>query len=131
MVARGPSSARFPRRARLLTTADYQQVFAQQHRSADQFFVCLAILGASVESRLGLAVSRKCARRAVARNRLKRLIRETFRQLRADLNVAGCHLDCVVLCRPPANAANSQVLRESLSRHLQRLRDRLCDELSA
>ena len=45
--------------------------------------------------RLGMAISRKVARTAVARNRIKRAVRESFRQHRGRLH----DLDIVVLGR--------------------------------
>jgi len=45
--------------------------------------------------RLGLAISRKVARTAVARNRIKRVIRESYRHWQQRLGV----LDIVVLGR--------------------------------
>jgi len=68
-------------------------------------------------ARLGLAVSKKQARRSVDRNRLKRLIREAFRRHRAKLP----DLDIVVMVRARAASANKQVLRESLDRHFARM----------
>jgi ribonuclease P protein component len=68
-------------------------------------------------ARLGLAISKKQVRRAVDRNRLKRLAREVFRHHRAEL--AGN--DLVVMARSAAVAADSVRLSESLVRHIRRL----------
>ncbi len=46
--------------------------------------------------RLGLAISRKVAKTAVARNRIKRAVRESFRTHQGRLDA----LDIVVLARP-------------------------------
>ena len=67
-------------------------------------------------SRLGLAVGKKRIRRAVARNRIKRLIRESFRH-HAHL-LPG--LDVVVLCRCDATPGND-ALRRSLESHWRRI----------
>lgn len=69
------------------------------------------------EARLGLAVAKKHLRRAVARNRIKRLIRESFRHHRQAL--AG--LDLVVLVKPGIDAADNRSLHASLARHWKRL----------
>ena len=67
-------------------------------------------------ARLGLAVSRKVDRRAVGRNRIRRVLREHFRLLRAGLP-AG---DYVLVARPPAAGATPDALREACSTLLRR-----------
>jgi ribonuclease P protein component len=100
-----------------LTAADYQRVFARSQRSADPFFTVLARPGDSAPARLGLAIAKKQIRRAVDRNRLKRLVREVFRQQRYRL--AG--LDLVVMARPAAARADNAQLLGSLLEHVGRL----------
>lgn len=70
----------FPRDYRLLAKSDYSYVFAKPARAASKLGVCLARQNSHPYPRLGLAVSKKHYRRAVDRNRVKRLIRESFRQ---------------------------------------------------
>ena len=72
----------------------------------------------SREARLGLAISKKHCRGAVKRNRLKRIVRESFRQHRAELE----GLDVVVINQPPAARAGNKALFDSLRRHWQRCR---------
>lgn len=67
-------------------------------------------------ARLGLAVSKRAAKRAVDRSRLKRLAREAFRA-RTDC----APRDFVVIARPAAAAATNAELRASLDRHFDRL----------
>ena len=62
-------------------------------------------------ARLGLAVAVKMAGGAVARNRLRRIIRESFRVHQHELPA----VDLVVSARPPARAASAELLRASLA----------------
>ena len=67
-------------------------------------------------ARLGLAVSKKNCRLAVGRNRLKRVIRESFRQHHETLQ----GFDVVVLNQPAAMRASNKALFDSLHQHWQR-----------
>lgn len=106
----------FPRAVRLLNGADYQRVFKQARKASDQHFTVLARANPGAGARLGLAVAKKQARRAVDRNRLKRLIRESFRH-HQDL-LAG--LDLVVMIRPACLRSDNASLRLSLEKLWQK-----------
>lgn len=60
--------------------------------------------------RLGLAISRKVARSAVARNRIKRVVRESYRHWQSRL----CAVDIVVLGRAGVASEPNRVLRVAL-----------------
>jgi len=63
-----------------------------------------------------MAVSRKVDKRAVGRNRIKRVLRDTFRHLLPEL--AGG--DCVVVARAAAATASGPQIREAFLRVLRR-----------
>ena len=63
-------------------------------------------------------MAKKHLRRAVQRNRIKRLVRESFRRHRSEL--AG--LDIVVLVRPGIAEADNTTLLAALDHHWERLR---------
>lgn len=107
----------FPRSARLLTSAQFGRVFAGAERVADRYFTVLGTSNACGEARLGLAISRRAARRAVDRNRIKRVVRESFRHHRPGLPA----LDIVVMARPSAATAASEELDRALDKLWQRL----------
>ena len=73
------------------------------------------------QSRLGLAVPRRVARRAVDRHRLKRQIRESFR-CSAERLVG---LDIVVIARPGAEKMDSKHFRGVMARAWERVRGRV------
>jgi ribonuclease P protein component len=86
----------FGRKLRLLTASDYKAVFdAADYKVSSPQLLVLAINTGRVNPRLGLVISKKNIRFAVQRNRVKRLIRESFRH--HQLELAG--LDIVVLAR--------------------------------
>lgn len=69
------------------------------------------------QPRLGLAIGKKHCRLATGRNRLKRVIRESFRQNRETIG----GLDVVVLNQPAAATALNNALCDSLERHWRRI----------
>lgn len=109
-------SLTFPRSSRVRTRGDYTRAFDRARRTADPLMVLHWARETASEPRLGLAVSRKVDPNAVGRNRIKRVLREQFRQLRAQLP-AG---DYVVVARHVARQATNTALREALCRLLQR-----------
>ena len=76
--------------------------------------------------RLGLAISRKVARTAVARNRIKRVIRESFRHWQDRLG----SLDIVVLGRAGVAAQTGKALDEALEKTWKQLIEKCAGSLS-
>jgi len=73
-----------------------------------------------VTARLGLAISKKNAKRAVDRNRIKRIIRESFR-----LNLQTLPpIDMVVMAKPVTKNADNQQIFYSLEQHWNKLRQK-------
>jgi len=113
----------FPRSRRLKKAEEFQRVFKRPERSADRFFTVLAIPNGKRQPRLGLAISKKTVRRAIDRNRVKRLVRESFRQ---HQQVIG-GWDIVVMSRRAAAEADNEQLRRSLEVHWNNLARRCVD----
>jgi ribonuclease P protein component len=107
--------ARYTRSQRLLTPRDFRQVFKRNVRSSDHCFTVLASRTDGAHARLGTAVARKACGNAVMRNRLKRVIRESFRQVCTSLP----SVDLVVIVKPGAGKIANPALRASLSKHWQ------------
>jgi len=110
-------SARFGRDYRLLSQTDFSRVFQDPRKSTDRWLTVLASPNRFERPRLGLAISRKNARRAVQRNRIKRVMRESFRLNQNQLT----GLDIVILSRREAGSASKRQLRSSIERHWTRI----------
>jgi ribonuclease P protein component len=102
--------SRFPRTARLTDALAFKRVFARSQRVGGYGYVVLARPNGRDAARLGLAIAKRCAARAVDRNRLKRLARESFRQHAARLPA----VDIVVLCGRGAPEIPNGRLRSTL-----------------
>jgi ribonuclease P protein component len=109
---------RFPRRARIRTSAEYQAVFSEGIRVSGAFFRCHLAENVQTEAQittyasLGLAVSKRVDKNAVGRNRIKRACREWFR-----LHQAAClPVRYVLVAKPEAQRANAVDLRADLEK---------------
>ena len=109
----------FSKSLRLSAAAEYSRVFDSASRSKDNSFVVLARANSKRIARLGLAVSKKHLRLAVQRNRVKRLIRESFREHQSAL--AG--IDIVVLTQKNTPLKSTGELRESINAHWGKIKE--------
>lgn len=115
----GSQSNRFGKDNRLPDAAAFGRVFQKASRSRDKLFTVLCRRNEKGAARLGLAISKKHCRQAARRNRIKRIIRESFRQQQASL--AG--LDIVVINQPAADSASNRQMFRSLESHWHRCRE--------
>ena len=91
---------RFKKTQRLLKKNEYEYVFNQAKKIVNYDFIVLYRENTIGYARIGLALSKKMIAKAHDRNRLKRLLRESFR------NKIIPALDIVVLAR--SGVANTQ-----------------------
>lgn len=106
----------FSRKRRLIKKSDYDNVFQGANKVATAHFILFFRRNTLGYSRLGLALSRKKIAKAHDRNRIKRLLRESFRY---DVLPS---VDIVVLAKQDASKVNHKVLLGQLSLAWEKIR---------
>ncbi len=85
----------FSRELRLLTPAQFNQVFSDPVKASSAEITLLAVPNQLDHPRVGLTVPKKQVKLAAGRNRVKRIVRDSFRLAQHDLP----NVDIVVLVR--------------------------------
>lgn len=78
--------------------ADFDRVFADSQRARTDFLLVMARPNPVGHPRLGMVIAKRLLARAVERNRVKRCIRERFRQLLPEL--PACDFVVRLIVRP-------------------------------
>jgi ribonuclease P protein component len=108
---------RFGAPLRLRSKLQFDAIYASGRRIDDRFFGLRVKPNGLNHPRVGLAVAVKTAGNAVLRNRLRRLVRESFRLAQHELPA----VDIVVAAKFPAAQAPVTTLRASLATLWQRV----------
>ncbi len=112
-----PRRLRFGAELRLRSKPQFDAIYAAGRRLDDRFFALRIKPNETGRPRVGLAVAVKTAGNAVKRNRLRRLVRESFRLAQHDLPA----VDVVVAAKIAAVTAPPATLRASLATLWQRV----------
>ena len=108
------ASARpFTAAQRLRHKSEFDRVYSHARRFPDALFAVFACSTGGSAPRLGLSIAAKVVGVAVRRNRIKRLIRESFRQHQHELPA----VDIVVNARAGARNADNAAITKSLELH--------------
>lgn len=108
----------FNKSLRLLSARDYKPVFDKAEiKASTQHVLILSRPNQFSKPRLGLVIAKKNVRLAVQRNRIKRVIRESFRLNQAQLP----HLDIVVLARRELDSLDNAMLHNTFEQLWQKL----------
>ena len=110
----------FPAPRRLRHKPEFDAAHARGRRFGNGYFAVTVISNDKSGPRLGLAVALRIARTSVERNRIRRIIRESFRVHQHTLPA----VDIVVSARPRAQHAPGAQLRESLAVLWQQVSER-------
>jgi ribonuclease P protein component len=107
----------FPRNQRLVTKAEFKSLFDESTKTSQRYLLALYKPNQQASSRLGIIVGKRVANLAVTRNRIKRIIRESFRAVQNQLN----GLDIVVIARQQCGSLDKVQLREGIEKLWQKL----------
>ncbi len=110
MHAGGPAG--FPRSSRLKKRADFMRVYTHGRQTVGKYFA-LRIMHTGQEGRIGIVVSRRYGN-AVARNRIKRLLREAYRRNRVSFS----GIDMVVIPLPRCKGQDLTTIARALRREV-------------
>lgn len=94
----------FSKASRLLGPSQYSSVFNKADFKLSAPAVLMLVSKSAQDPRLGIVVSKKNAKSAVQRNRLKRIIRESFRLRQEEFGT----IDIVILARQGLDKMNNQ-----------------------
>lgn len=120
-------NTQYPRELRLLTPSHFENVFSNAIPAVSPK---LTLLGKHTElshPRLGITVSKKNVRKAHDRNRVKRLIRESFRIQQHRLP----NIDIVVVVKPGLDKQSNQEIFKLLDKLWKKLATRCNNALSS
>ena len=119
------SGLNFGKSRRLLNAADYRAVFDQVDcKVSSKEILCLSRDNGSNHPRLGLVIAKKNVRLAVQRNRVKRIIRDSFRLHQHQLPP----LDMIILARKGIDDLNNSELHAEFSKLWQRLNKKVASK---
>lgn len=109
----------FNRESRLLTPGHFQSVFENPKRFGSSHFTIL-ITQNSNNNRLGLAIAKKRVKLAVQRNRIKRIIRESFRLNQHELP----NIDMVVMVKSGIDNLDNATINKQLEKIWRKINQR-------
>ncbi|EKD71700.1 MAG: Ribonuclease P protein component [uncultured bacterium] len=108
--------SKFSRTSRLVK-ADIDFVFAKPNKITRHPFVVFYRSNTQPFARLGIVITKQAVKLAVDRNKLRRYVRESFRQSQERLK----GLDIVVLVRSECTALEKNILRDKIDHLWQAL----------
>ena len=113
----------FQRELRLVTPSQFSRIFDRPVKAVSDHFTLLAKFNNEETPRLGLTIAKKKQKTAVGRNRIKRIIRESFRLNQHNLP----NIDIVVIARNQIGEADNKHLHKQLNKLWKKIAQR-CEQ---
>jgi len=107
----------FPRSHRLVTKADFSHVFDDALKVSQSCLMVLYRTNQLNHARIGIIVGKRVANNAVDRNRIRRIVRDSFRHNQERL--AGW--DIVVIARQQCDTLSKEKIRKGIDNLWERL----------
>lgn len=112
----------FSKSSRLLNAADFKAVFDDvEWKVSNKETLCLSRHNGLNYPRLGLVIAKKNIRQSVQRNRVKRIIRESFRLHQHLLP----NIDMIILARLGLGELDNTQIHQEMSKMWSRLQKRI------
>ncbi len=113
---------RLPKSGRLRKPAEFRRVYEKGKRFDGRFMSVFIMPTETGVQRVGFTASKKISNKAHDRNRCKRLLRETFRLSRAELNLLDAKFDWVLNARRSLLAVKLEKPLEEFRQILQKVK---------
>lgn len=107
----------FSRKSRLISKQDFQSVFVNPNKFTYKYLLICYRPNQSGYAKLGIMLPKRFVKRAVDRNGIRRVIRESFRLNKEKLK----SLDIVITIRSEWGALDKKALRHDIGSIWQRL----------
>ena len=111
------NKANFPRTYSLANQLEIKQVFDNARKVSQKHLLILFKPNQKIHARLGIIVGKRVASSAVVRNRIRRVIRESFRLTQEKL----IGLDIIVIARHPCAVLDKEKLRQGIDELWEKL----------
>lgn len=103
-----------------MTPSDFTPVFKKPVVASTNAFTFLAMPNHREQPRLGLTIAKKRVKKAVARNRIKRLIRESFRLHQHQIT----NIDIIVMAKNGTDQLSNEELLKQLGKLWKKINQR-------